>query len=221
MSQFSNVRTILLGAGASVPAGIPTAKGMVNRVYDALKSEQHLWGYFGPAIDTAIGGIQLRRSSMLHDPFSPIDVEELYAVLIELYRREETLLAPFVGSWSRAVVATETRDIHISARHVSEELRRDLMDSVESITRSARNGTTRPYDPRLLSFERALTNALLTANGNNSKANFKAAADAILAKLISFVWIDDKNLVSYLAPLIKTAPTSPLWIASLNYDNAI
>jgi hypothetical protein len=39
--------------------------------------------------------------------------------------------------------------------------------------------------------------------------------------LITYAWIRDPAKVTYLLPLIRSAAENPLWIASLNYDNAI
>lgn len=212
MSNDASIRTILFGAGASVPAGIPTAKEMVQRAYSELKTDQNVWDYVGAAIDVAIGGIQFRRSTVLRSPFSPIDIEELYAMLREIQGREDNLLAPFVGSWSQAILAVENPLLGPQAEHAVRMLEEDIRDNVlrnNSITR----------DINLPAFKRALRDTFTMTEKTGS--SFEAAADYILIQLIMLTWINDVNRVSYLRPLIESSRDQPLWIASLNYDNAI
>lgn len=211
MSSNALFRTILLGAGASAPA-VPTAKDMVAKAYDALKNDPNAWEYIGAAIDVAIGGIQFRRSTVLHAPFSPIDIEELYAMLREIHGRDGNLLAPFVGSWSQAILAIENPLIGQQAEHAVNMLENDIRDNI-------RHNSTSMRDVSLPAFRRALRDTFTMEY--HTRSSFEVAAEAILLQMISFAWIKDANLISYLLPLVESARNRAIWIASLNYDNAI
>lgn len=212
MLNNASVRTILLGAGASAPAGVPTAKDMVAKAYDALKRDSTGWEYIGAAIDVAIGGIQFRRSSVLHAPFSPIDIEELYSTLQEIHGRDGNLLAPFVGSWSQAILAIENPLIGQQAEHAVGMLEHDIEDNIRHNS-SGMRGISLP------AFKRALRDTFTMEH--HTRSSFEAAAEAILLQMISFAWIKDVNLISYLRPLVESARNRAIWVASLNYDNAI
>jgi hypothetical protein len=169
---------------------------MVTKAYDALKNDPHTWEYIGAAIDVAIGGIQFRRSSILHAPFSPIDIEELYATLQEIHGRDGNLLAPFVGSWSQAILSIENPLIGQQAEHAVDMLEHDIEENIRYNSSGIR-GIDLP------AFRRALRDAFTMEHHTHS--SFEAAADAILRKMISFAWIKDVNLVSYLRRLVESA----------------
>jgi hypothetical protein len=74
--------------------------------------------------------------------------------------------------------------------------------------------------PEFGGFEQALVDAFRLATRSDA-ATFHHAAVEILRELIQFSWIRDSSKVAYYVPLLRSATTAPLWIASLNYDNAI
>ena len=78
-----------------------------------------------------------------------------------------------------------------------------------------------PRDIEFGGFQRALRDALVTASGRDSTSVFGEAAALLLRSMSHITWIDDAARVEYLFPLVRSAAKVPLWIASLNYDNAI
>src|SRR6266481_1186928 len=87
---------VLLGAGASVDAGIPHSAQMVQHIEDALKSEwqqyRELYNYVRSAIFYADG---IRGTFQV-----AYNIERLVVSLDELARREEHPLYPFIGAWN-------------------------------------------------------------------------------------------------------------------------
>jgi SIR2-like domain len=89
---------VLLGAGASVDAGIPHSASMVRQIEDALEHEwkpyRELYNYIRSAIFYADG----IRGTYANEV--PYNIERLVMSLDELARREEHPLYPFVGAWN-------------------------------------------------------------------------------------------------------------------------
>src|SRR5579859_2477704 len=85
---------VLLGAGASVDAGVPHSGAMVEQIERALKDEwrefKDLYNYVRSAIFFA-DGIQ-----GIFDTQVSYNIEKLVVALDELLRREEHPLYPFV-----------------------------------------------------------------------------------------------------------------------------
>ncbi len=91
---------VLLGAGASVDAGIPHASAMVQEIEKALEREndwkdfRNLYNYVRSAIFYADG----IRGTYANDV--SYNIERLVVSLDELSRREEHPLYPFIGAWN-------------------------------------------------------------------------------------------------------------------------
>jgi hypothetical protein len=89
---------VLLGAGASVDAGIPHSAEMVRQIEAALEKDwkdyKELYNYVRSAIFYANG----IRGTYANDV--AYNIERLVMSLDELARREEHPLYPFVGAWN-------------------------------------------------------------------------------------------------------------------------
>lgn len=210
-------RLILFGAGASVPAGIPTAVDMYEKIYKDLKVQEEIWSEIGPAINLAIGGIQLRNATVNQNPLDKIDVEDLYSTLKELEHRNLNIIASFVGSWSQELVSVENPKL----KEYSELLTSTLELDLSGIFNRSTIQSERTIGISLPKFRGVLSSMLRVISGEGTLNKFKFACQVILAKICQIVWVSDANKVSYLNPLIKSSNKQPLWIASLNYDNVI
>lgn len=89
---------LLLGAGASVEAGVPHSKGMIERLENLIATESD-WVRFGPLyhyVKSAVlfaDGMKGRRDTTAYN------IEMLVETLDELSKRDEHPLFPFVGAW--------------------------------------------------------------------------------------------------------------------------
>ena len=208
------MRTILLGAGASAEAGVPTAKPMAQRIYSSLKEDS----VTAKAIEVAIGGLQFHRSIAQGDPFGDIDVEDLYEILRTLGDRHNGLIAPFVGSWSHAVSSAESAELNAVAARAVNGLERDVD---RAISNAVHSGISRGYaDFSAREFGMWLSEALNIAAGKNDNS-FAHAAQKVLRTLARLSWVDDTTKVKYMLPLIASASKAQLWVATLNYDNVL
>jgi SIR2-like domain len=216
-----STRTILFGAGASVAAGVPTATEMVPRLCNLIRGGNHSgWRVFGDVVNAVIGGLQWYRSSVRSNPFGAIDVEDMYAMLCALRDRHSLPIAPFVGSWIPAISIPQT-DIKALTRDAVEALAHDLSDYV-------RDGANKMHDigrlpssaPGLTRFQRHLDALVHVTSGRDAEV-FERAIEAVLEALNSICTIEDAAKVAYLSPLMQSASSRPLWIATLNYDRSV
>ena len=91
---------LLLGAGASVDAGIPDSVNMVRKIHDAVSEENTEWGRFRDLY-------RYIRSSIFYadgidgifDADVAYNIERFVNVLDELQKKERHTLFPFVGTW--------------------------------------------------------------------------------------------------------------------------
>jgi len=209
------MRTILLGAGASVEAKVPTAKKMVELIYWHFR---HFDGRISDAMQTAIGGLKLHRSVECAEPFDEVDIEDVYETLRLLGSRESNLLSPFVGSWSHAIQRAERPELHQAVNGVAVEIAEMTRDALARFADQASKSSYLYLNHEPIS--RSLSHALLFACGRGESA-FSSAADEVLTQIVDRTWIDDPSRVGYLEKLVTSSENEPLWIASLNFDNTI
>jgi NAD-dependent SIR2 family protein deacetylase len=94
---------ILLGAGASVEAGIPTSDEMTRKIADMFhNSPEHRVG--AKVLDFVIGGLLFKRGMDGENPLAcRVNVEELFNAVQLLAERGRLDASPFVGSWHSVV----------------------------------------------------------------------------------------------------------------------
>lgn len=107
---------LLLGAGASIDAGLPSAFQLTQRVYEELaagrRSNAHLFGY-------VIAKLLVRQSRLGLSPFRPINVEEVYDTLKRFLSRDTDALGEFVYSWDPITLPSgESFDARAFAQNV-------------------------------------------------------------------------------------------------------
>ena len=92
---------LLLGAGASVDAGVPDSNSMVEKIQISVSSNDPDWSHFRDLYN------YIRSSILFADGLDGIfgedvhfNIERLVNVLDELQKRERHTLYPFVGAWN-------------------------------------------------------------------------------------------------------------------------
>ncbi|MBJ6724160.1 SIR2 family protein [Geomesophilobacter sediminis] len=197
--------TYLLGAGASIEAGIPATLQMAKLIHESARNDKRIC----TAIETAVGGLHFHRS-VAGKPFGGVDVESLYAILKILGERHNNILGPFVGSWSHTVTAAD---------------RPKLGDASDSICRALEDAISHAGDRSevfhdIRKVREGLEEALVAASGASGSVFMEAAA-FVLRQVLQLTQVKEDDQVSYLLPFILQAQRKPLWIASLNYDDVI
>jgi NAD-dependent SIR2 family protein deacetylase len=99
---------VLLGAGASVEAGVPGSFDMTKEIASRLRVRD-VAGRHGHVISFAVGGLLFQRGIRGQDPFEGVDVEELFSAVRLLAERHTLEAAPFIGSWHAMVEEFDRR----------------------------------------------------------------------------------------------------------------
>ncbi len=120
---------VLLGAGASVDAGIPHSAAMVDEIESELKGDwkrfRDLYNYVRSAIYYA-DGIQGVFGTNVN-----YNIERLVVSLDELARREEHPLYPFIGAWNprlSQVAGNDFQDVTDFRTKILEKLRHQWIE---------------------------------------------------------------------------------------------
>jgi hypothetical protein len=93
---------LLLGAGASIEAGVPGAYSMTQKIASLFRENWQLQRY-SPVISFAIGALLFQQGVRGGNPFDGVNVEELFNA-VQLLAEHHTLEgAAFVGSWHAMV----------------------------------------------------------------------------------------------------------------------
>lgn len=87
---------VLLGAGCSFKAGIPTSDRMLMELHDLLKQENN-WKEFHP-LYCCLRGLILHADAMQGKFNESFNIERLVASLGEIEHRTQNVLNPFIGS---------------------------------------------------------------------------------------------------------------------------
>lgn len=86
---------LLLGAGASIDAGLPSAFDLTEVVYSRLINHSHAKNLFGYVVSKLV----VRQARNGFSPFEKLNVEEVYASLKRFIARDSDALSEFVYSW--------------------------------------------------------------------------------------------------------------------------
>ncbi len=132
---------LLLGAGASIDAGVPGAYAMTQEIAKRLRKDPFL-NKHAHVISFVIGGLLFEAGKNNLDPLTVgVNVEELFNAVQLLAERHTLEAAPFVGSWHAMVEEfdktypsrTNTRSLSQSIyRIVSGEIRRAFSETPPS-----------------------------------------------------------------------------------------
>ena len=141
---------LLLGAGASVEAGIPDSREMIRRIEGLVRRRKSVWTEFREIYNFLKSSIYfIEGLAGRFDANLPFDVERLVDTLQELESRENHGLSPFVDAWSRRLTALEGANVDLIARFrrtIIRELRRKWVELSE-VERAS-------YFQQLLRFQR-------------------------------------------------------------------
>jgi hypothetical protein len=178
---------VLLGAGASRPACVPTAFEMTDRMLAMFEDDPLQRHYLG-ATRMIIGALQMASGVRSEGPNSKIDIEQVLSAAKLVSTRFCTGLSPFVGAWHPLLEELERAYLAIlienSGANANAEIARLL---------------SRRHDGRW----------------------FQTLVTVLTAKLMHLTWLTDHTRSEYFHPLLTTARTRRLIIATLNYDNTV
>jgi hypothetical protein len=124
---------VLLGAGASVEAGIPASQGMIKKIEDLVGSKDPTWNQHKDLYHYLKSSIYFADGIKGKFDGASYNVETLVNTLYELRRWEDHPLYPFVGAWNPkllAVAGSDLRKINEFRRNIMFKLRDDWVQLV-------------------------------------------------------------------------------------------
>lgn len=193
---------VLLGAGASVEAGIPASVNLT----ETLISRFRLHSRSGEVLRFVYGGLMLGKGTRGEDPLQGINVEDLIEAISQLANRKKLQIAPFIALWNQGVTSFQEAD----AREALMNAFREIAD----VSNARAQGGERMS--KMLSLDHTLDSL-----ADPGAHDFLFTKQSVIRELIYLLWIEDASKVSYFEPLLAQGKTQPLTIASLNYDNTI
>jgi hypothetical protein len=90
----------LLGAGATVDAGLPTATGLTDLVEEAIAEK---YPALLPVLRFISGAIQFGKACRGEPPITKINIEELLTACSFLVDRDKHFVYPFVSAWHERI----------------------------------------------------------------------------------------------------------------------
>jgi hypothetical protein len=195
---------VLLGAGASKEAGVPTTLEMTRTLVNRIDEGPIVRRDQSSALNFVCATISAYDAATKGaNPYESLDVERVFAAVELLAERRELEVTPFVASWLPAVDAWDQAQ-SLGMGFFDRNLQKAI---VEGRGRSARD---------------LITDLIKSVTGSQSTgATYRQLAQWMLEELRDLVAVTQKQL-SYLVPLVDPgARDEGLTIASLNYDLAI
>lgn len=193
---------VLLGAGASVEAGIPAAVQLTETLINYFRA----YSRTGQVLRYVYGGLMLGKGARGEDPLLGINVEDLIEAVNLLARRKSLQIAPFIALWNEGVTAFQEEDAREALLRVLRE--------VAAITQTPDHGGARTM--KAMSLDNTIDNIAA-----RQSQDFLFAAQSVVRALIELLWVEDSSRVAYLQPLVAQGRKHPFTIASLNYDNTV
>jgi hypothetical protein len=220
---------ILLGAGASVDAGVPSAYKMSKEMLQKFDNDPSAQSQgIDQALQFVMGGLLFRQGIRAENPDNGINIEELFNAVMLLGDRQTSELSPFISSWHPQLVNLESGALSsTTARTLLESIYRPVEKYIENVIREdsisgihySINEIEKVHSAKAFAekFNKAVRQIMTGSQGEI----FKTTAEAMTRKLVEMVWLKDVSKVAYLVPLIQYAKTTNSTFVTLNYDNTI
>lgn len=192
---------VLLGAGASQDAGVPTTFDMTESLARRVGQSQ---GPFHPivrAFNFVCGALLAHDAAKGMSPFSGLDVERVFAAVELLAERDTLEVSPFVASWHPAVDILDNRRNSTPGSFNSK-----LSKAVEN-------------SPSLGGAHQLITELIDSRTGSAADGRtYQDLAETMVDELRTLVATTPKD-VGYLTPLAQAGgKPGGLTVVSLNYD---
>jgi SIR2-like domain len=209
-------RTVLLGAGASREANIPVTTELLEQLFELVEQNRSKLVAVGEALRVALAGLRFGN------PLGPVDIEELYQTLRMLAERASSPLSPFVGAWNDAIARVDRARAKNAATLTSNALTEEIARVLDEAASMAEMGRGRGVRVALPKFSTALQDAFAGLQGGSTSV-FESAADLVAKFVFDKCHVPDQRApeVGYLVPLLESTRHTPIWLATLNYDNTI
>lgn len=198
---------VLLGAGASVDAGLPTSYQLTENIVRRVQEDPRLVrGGEVAALNHAVGAIIAHDARAGGDPYSGIDVERVFSAIQMLSERDALEVSPFVSGWTDPRMAPSQRLPAFWGRALG-----DFVGN--SLSGSYARPSTHALEKEFAEGVRALTDG-----GVDIVNSYKRLTRELPRTLIDLLRPVEPGRFDYLSALFDVAD---IRIATLNYDLGI
>lgn len=197
----------LLGAGASVGAGLPLARQITGKALEHLNASSS-WGLPGAAqlLNYIVSAMIGHAGRSGQKPDLP-DIESVVSAVDLLHERDQLEIVPFIQTWDSAVESIGASDGSTFPRPNGSQwkhLRQALAADSQFGSRAFESYVNLLIDERV--------------RIDNSRT-YEVLSRELRRDLLVTLGIDDGTSLSYLRPLVEFAQQSPgFTVATLNYD---
>ena len=181
---------VLLGAGASVAAGVPAVFAMTGKVRTHIRRLRD--PALSSAFDLVAGGLQMTNPQVR---LGDVDIEQVLTVSNLLANRARTELAPFVAAWHPLVESIDRRPFdRRNSERVANAVARMVGQNFGVDRGEYRRSSPPNIDPSALS--RALTVLAEDITSRRDENVFGLLSKHIYASIIDLVWLDEAEATS-------------------------
>jgi len=201
---------VLLGAGASVDAGLCMTEALAAQIVARANREMPT-APATQALNFVYGQTVGFRAETGNDPLAAVNIEMLVSALRLLKNRNSHEVAPFVSTWKSGAFGFGEQTIASDlGAQLIDALRRELPEEWHNAPNSHRGASA----DAVASIARSAVDA-------SSSQSFQDAEEFVLRCLRE--QLSQLQAVSYLAPICDLATQQPggLDVISLNYDRAV
>ena len=198
---------ILLGAGASIEAGIPDAKNMTKEILESFEKSM-IKGTFYEILSFIISGLIFQNGIRGKSPYEGINIEDVFNALQILSGRNDLEVAPFIGSWHFRLNefdikrTTKRSDLSVSSRRRSliERIEKNISQAIKSNSGNINisHDLRELIEPSTTFGNKNYFTQVIEKPGEGKV--FERTNEYLIKKLKDFTWLRKDSQVSYLDP---------------------
>ncbi len=222
---------VLLGAGASVEAGVPASFAMTDAIVKQINDDPATnYNNLAWALNFVCGALKAYNTSRQASYLEGLDVEFVVSAVSLLASRREHEATPFVSAWHPAIEEIDLpRAPAFFDNAVKEALGAGtgpLVGIIDSLVRGQQPNSYRnlksAFQSKADNLARAIRGLVDARAGRGTGRVYNLLQQEMVSKLCNLVYINDATRVRYLYPLVNKAKRQgSLVIGSLNYDRSI
>lgn len=129
----------LLGAGASIEAGIPDSYQMSEKIIENIAADPRLHN-ITKILNFVIGGIIFHNGLIGENPYSGVNVEDLFTTVELLAKRRTSELSPFISSWHPFLQEIQRGKLsYFSSKNLLEQIYSPIEKYFEDYSKGSKN----------------------------------------------------------------------------------
>lgn len=187
--------TVLLGAGASVDAGLPVSTRLTEELGREIDRSPR--SPVAQALHIVVGSIIAHETRLGASPYAGVDVERAFSAIKMLSERDYLEVAPFVGNWTDTLLGSREKLPAFWGKRFSEALVSHSATDVEKV------------------FKRGVH--ALTSTTTDAGV-YRDLMHEMLSSLVKILTVEEASRFSYLCPIFDL---DGVRIATLNYDRGV